>query len=412
LDKDIKVTSSLTDVYKYHYPKHIIDIDTDFLSRRGGVNLSLAEVKDTLVRLGFEVSVLDEEKESLRVAVPSYRGTKDISIKEDLVEEIFRMYGYDNIKSKPMSMPLQPVDQIPTHTVEYEIKYALASQFDLNEVHSYIWNYVEYNKSVGIEEQSVLHLLDSSKSGQGGLRSHLAPTIIKFVDDNKNKYPDLGIFEIGRVVDNIDENNLAVEKKKLAIVLASEKDSEKTLYFRLKEIVEYIARHIMHISVDYSLTNQNKLYHPVNSCEITAGDLVLGEMGVLHPAIAKNIDKRKTFAVLELDVNKMLEVKKNVFRLTPTSKFQSVSVDFNFVADKNMPYGEIEKALSDFKASYILEHSLKDIYKNDEVLKDKISYTINFVITPKDKTLESSDIEKFSTRLIKSMETIGLTLRA
>jgi len=412
VDKDIKVTSSLTDVYKYHYPKHIIDIDTDFLSRRGGVNLSLAEVKDTLVRLGFEVSVLDEEKESLRVAVPSYRGTKDISIKEDLVEEIFRMYGYDNIKSKPMSMPLQPVDQIPTHTVEYEIKYALASQFDLNEVHSYIWNYVEYNKSVGIEEQSVLHLLDSSKSGQGGLRSHLAPTIIKFVDDNKNKYPDLGIFEIGRVVDNIDENNLAVEKKKLAIVLASEKDSEKTLYFRLKEIVEYIARHIMHISVDYSLTNQNKLYHPVNSCEITAGDLVLGEMGVLHPAIAKNIDKRKTFAVLELDVNKMLEVKKNVFRLTPTSKFQSVSVDFNFVADKNMPYGEIEKALSDFKASYILEHSLKDIYKNDEVLKDKISYTINFVITPKDKTLESSDIEKFSTRLIKSMETIGLTLRA
>ena len=77
-----------------------------------------------------------------------------------------------------------------------------------------------------------------------------------------------------------------------------------------------------------------------------------------------------------------------------------------------MKYGEIEKALNGFRASYILEHSLKDIYINDEVLKDKISYTINFVITPKDRTLEASDIEKFSSRLIDYMKQIGVELRS
>ena len=408
----INVTSSLTDVYNFHYPKHEIVIDTNFLARRGGVKLSLNDVIDTLTRLGFEVEILDLVQEKIRVLVPSYRGTKDVSIKEDLVEEIFRMYGYDNISSQPMEMPLQPVEQIATHQKEYEIKHALASLFGLNEVHSYVWNYESYNKSVGIEENSVLRLLDSSHSGQSGLRSSLAPTIVKFADENKNKLSEFGIFEIGRVWDAIDENNLAVEKKKLAVVLTSESETEKTLYFKLKQMVEYICSHIMHINVDYSKQTENKLYHPINSCSISSGEIVVGEMGILHPVVSKNIDKRKNFAVLELDVEKMLEIEKRPFKVQLTSKFQSVSVDYNFVADNTMKYAEIEKALNEFRASYILEHSLKDIYINEEVLPGKISYTINFVVTPKDRTLEANDIEKFSSRLIDHMKRIGVSLRS
>ena len=410
----ISVTSSLTDVYNYKYPQREIEIDTDFLARRGGVKLSLNDVVDTLTRLGFDVQILDMVSEKIKVSVPSYRATKDVSIKEDLVEEIFRMYGYDNIKSAPMAMPLQPAEQIATHTKEYEIKYALASLFGLNEVHSYVWNYEEFNKSVGIAQESVVRLMDSSLSGQSGIRSSLAPTLIKFASENTNKFDNLGIFEVGRVWDKLTEDNLANEKKMLSVVLASETETEKTLYFRLKEIVEYICAHIMHISVDYLGKTENKIYHPVNSCLLSSGSEAIGEMGIMHPVIAKNIDKRKTFAVLELDVEKMLSAKREERKVNPTSKYQSVSVDYNFVADNTMPYAVLEKALSEFRASYILEHSLKDIYinENDESLKGKISYTINFIITPKDRTLEASDIEKFSSRLIQTVEQIGVKLRS
>lgn len=407
----INVTSSLTDVYNYHYPKLEIEIDTDFLYRRGGVKLSLLDVMDTLNRLGFETKIKDYTNEVITVKVPSYRATKDVSIKEDLVEEIFRMYGYDNIKSSTMKMPLNSIEQIPTHTIEYAIKYALASKFGLNEVHSYIWNYTDYNKSVGIKEESLLHLLDASHSGHSGIRSALLPTLIKMADENKNKFANIGIFEIGRVVDELTEDNLADEKKKLAIVLASEKSSERELYFRLKEIMEYILHELVNINVEYAYENTNKLYHPVNSCVIKSNGVVLGEMGILHPTIARNVDKRKNFAVLELDVNKLIAQPKVINKIIPTSKYQSVSVDFNFVADENMPYATIEKELSNFRASYLLEHSLKDIYKNAETLPGKISYTINYIITPKDRTLESSDIEKFSSRLIQTMQRIGLELR-
>ena len=409
-EPNIKVSSSFSDVYNYHYPKLTIEISSDFLYRRGGVKLSLEYIKDVLTRLGFGVSVKDQANEILLVEVPSYRATKDVSIKEDLVEEIFRIYGYDNIHSATMKMPLNSIEQIPTHTLEYQIKYALASKFGLNEVHSYVWNYAEYNKSVGIKQESVVNLLDSSISGQSGLRSALAPSIIKIADENKNKFSDISIFEIGRVVDEL-RDNLADEKKKLAIVLASENKSEREQYFRLKEIVEYISK-LVNAKVEYTFDNSNKLYHPINSCVIRQGNLIVGEMGIMHPSIVKNIDKRKTFAVLELDVNTLLELKKLSSKITPTSKFQSVSIDFNFVADENMPYSTIDKALSEFRASYILEYSLKDIYKNAETLPGKISYTINYLITPKDRTLESSDIEKFSARLIQSMQRIGLSLRS
>ena len=270
---------------------------------------------------------------------------------------------------------------------------------------------MDYNKQVGINQESILHLMDSSISGQSGIRSTLAPSIIKIADENKNKFSDIGIFEIARVVDGLTENNLANEKKKLAIVLASENKTEKELYFKLKQVVEYISTHIVKTKVEFSEKTENSLFHPINSCAISAGNNIVGEMGIMHPAISENIDKRKKFAVLELDVNLLLESEKTIFKLEQTSKFQSVSVDYNFVADKNMPYATLEKALSEFRAAYILEHSLKDIYINDEVLKDKISYTINFVITPKDRTLEASDIEKFSARLIQTMQKLGINLR-
>lgn len=409
IDNGVKVTSSFTDVYNYKYPTHKIEITADFISRRGGVKLSDEEICDILTRLGFEVKI---NKEKIDVVVPSFRGTKDVSIKEDLVEEIFRMYGYDNIKSSSMNMPLQPVDQIPIHTLEHQIKYALASMFNLNEVHSYVWNYTDFNNQVGIKQESVVHLLDSSKSGQSGLRTALAPTLLKTVFENKNKFSDVNIFEIGRTFNELDKDNLVNEKRKLAVVLASDTKTDKELYFNLKQMVEYISNILVRTTVYFDKANENKMYHPVNSCTIYNGENLVGEMGILHPTIAKNIDKRKHFAVLEINLEKLLACEKSTFKITQTSKYQSVSIDYNFLADKSMPYAVIEKTLTDFKAGYILEHSLKDIYINDEVLNGKISYTINFVVTPKNKTLETSDIEKFSKRLIDHMANIGLSLRA
>ena len=409
IDPNAKVNSSFTDVYNYKYPVHQISTTADFISKRGGVKLSGNQISDILTRLGFDVK---QSGNQLDVTVPSFRGTKDVTIREDLVEEVFRMYGYDNIKSVSMNMPLIPAEQLKIHTAEYKTKHALATLFNLNEVHTYVWNYTDFNSSVGIQQTSAVTLLDSSKSGQSGLRTQLAPSLLKVVNENKNKFADLKIFEIGRTFKEITAENLVNERRILSVVLASENSTDKQNYFKLKQIVNYLANNIFKVKVNYTSHNNNSNYHPVNSCQILTNNQTIGTMGVLHPNIAKSIDKRKTFAVLELDLELMLAGEALTFALTQTSKYQSVSVDFNFVAPNSMPYSTIEQALSEFRAGYILEHSLKDVYVNQQLLPDQISYTINYIITPKNKTLEASDIEKFSRRLISEMQKIGLTLRS
>ena len=189
--------------------------------------------------------------------------------------------------------------------------------------------------------------------------------------------------------------------------------SREIIEFELKKIVEDLSELAL-IKPNYKVNGDVSEYlHPVNSCNIIAKDVVLGEMGVIHPSVAKNLDKRFNIVGLEIDLDEMLNqggeianTKRNMI-----SKYQASDLDFNFVMSKDKVYGDLEYALGQFRCSYLLEIKLKDIYINQEVLPDKISYTMAIKLTPKDRTLEASDIEKFSKRLIDHMASFGIVLR-
>ena len=407
IDSGVKVSSSLTDCYKYEYPTNTIKLNANFINKRGGVNIQIEDMVDILGRLGFKVRGRNEE---LEITIPSWRATKDVSIKEDLVEEILRMYGYDNIKPATMNMPLNPVEQLPIHNFEYKTKRLLAEKYGINELHSYIWNYKDFNEDMGIKQDSVVELLDSSNSGQSGLRSKLLPTMLKFFYENKNNFDDISIFEIGRVAESLNENKLVDEKRKLSIVLASMTKTEKELYFKLKEIVESLSELAL-VKINYNIDgNVSSYLHPVNSCVINSC-VDVGEMGVIHPSVAKNLDKRFNVVGLELDLEKLISGETKQVLRNKISKYQAIDLDFNFVMNKDYSYSRLENALNEFRCNYLLEIKLKDIYINQEVLPDKISYTMAIKVTPKDRTLEASDIEKFSKRLIDHMSSFDIFLR-
>jgi len=409
VDKNIKVSSCLTDVYTYKYPKVKINITREFICRRGGLDISQKEIINKLTLLGFKVVAKNDR---LNVEVPSFRATKDVSIKEDLVEEVLRMYGYDNIKPEPMDYALQPVDQDKEHIIEYKTKRLLAEKYGISEVHSYIWNYKDFNKLHGIISDSIVSLTDSSNSGQSGIRSKLAPSLIKIFEENRNSFSDIKICEIGRTAPVLDKNNIVVESKRLSILLASQTRKEKDLYFELKAIVENICLSLVYTKVSYKLGNTVSNYlHPVNSCGIILSNgEQIGEMGILHPSTKASLDKRFNIVVLELDFSKLANAPSFNKGNVEFSKYQPVNLDFNFLVPKTMKYAEVENIFSQFKASFIIEYSLKDIYESED-LKDKKSYTFSFTITSKENTLESKDIDTFSKRLIDHMSIKGIVLR-
>ena len=406
IDKDINVTSKYTDCYTTKYPSIVINISKEFIEKRIGISIEKSEMERIFRGLGFSFV---EENNNYAITIPSFRATKDISLREDVIEEVARMYGYDRIVEKSCEFPLQPVRLDREHYMEYETKKFLAEKYDINEVHSHIWNFENFNDEYGIKSPSYVGLMDSSNSGQTGLRSELLPTLLKFLVENKNSFDDVRISEIGRVVSGI-QNQYAVEEKHMAILLASSIKSEKELYFECKEIVEDLCANLLQTKLEYITDSKTLQYmHPINSCSLCNGDTRVGYMGVINPII--NIDKKINIAMIEVNFSLLCGLERVAKKIKDISKYQDVNIDLNFLVDKNTTYSEIESVINKYKTKLDMTYELKDIYESEK-LNGKKSMTFAFNISSLNKTLTSQDIEKFTNNLVKHMADNNMELRS
>ena len=407
IDNKIVITSSFSDCYKYHYPQINIDVNANFISSVIGADIDVERIVNILANLGFAVKGKNEQ---LKVTVPSWRATKDVSIKQDLVEEVARIYGYDNILPAPLKFEAVPVALKREVDLEYQVKKYLAEKYDATEVHSYIWNFAEFNAKHKIEHASYLKLMDSSNSGQDGIRSLLAPTMLKFFEENRNVLDNIRIFEIGRVVAGLDENNLAKEEKRLAILLASQNKTQEELFFELKKVVLDVAKTVVGLDVSLKKGKTNSYYHPVNSARVVSRVGDFGEMGILHPVVNKSIDKRFAVAIAELDFSSLANAPVYYKKPRALSKYQQVQMDFNFLVPNNVTYGEFEQILSKYRNKISNGFELIDVY-SDESLKDNKSITIRYELGSYDHTLTGEEIEKFRADLIAHASKNKIILR-
>lgn len=408
IDNGIIISSSLGDCVNYDNKQVKIDISTAFIRKRIGAEISNDFIYNTLLGLGFRLE--NVEGDNLTVVVPSYRATKDISLKEDIVEEIARIYGYDNIVPTTLEWGLTPVEQDNKHLMEYKTKRLLAEKYGVSEVHSYVWNYTDFNTSVGINSPSFVNLVDSSNSGQSGIRSALIPTLIKMYSENKNSYNDIKIEEIGRVVTGLREDKSSIEEKHLAILIASEDKTEVELYFELKKMITNIASSLARVKVDYADTN-NSLFMPAMRTAIVVNGESVGEMGVIHPMIFSKIDQKKKVASLEVDFNKFMQFTEEDKKFKKVSKYQSVDIDFNFLVPEAINFAQIEAIIKEFRCKFNMEYKLVDVYENTELFGNNKSMTFRFLIDSSDHTLSSNEIENFRSRLISHMKQKGIELR-
>lgn len=408
IDSGAKVVSRFSDCYKKKYDRITIELDPNFIGKIVGTEISKEFIVKTLKALEFNIK---DNGDKLLVGVPTFRATKDVSVKEDLVEEVARMFGYDNIEPKTLSFDAEPQKVIPSLEYEYDTKLMLAEKYNANEVHSYLWNYEDFNKANKIEMKSYVTLLDSSNAGQSGIRSELLPTLLRCLDENKNNYEDVRVFEIGRVVSGLDEENMCIENKKLAVLFASQKKSEYELFTELKTAIIDIGKNIIGIDLMLDKGDTVQYMHPVNSFRVKSRTDDYGIIGVLHPEVNKSIDKRFNVAMLEIDFEKLANTKAYAKKIKNVSKYQAVDIDFNILCDENLIYADLSKILNKFKSKILSGYTLIDIYENKEQLKGKKSVTLRFNLSSFDHTLSGEEIEKFRSDFIEFISKNGLELR-
>ena len=409
IDAGVRVVTGLSDVYAKHYEKRIISTTPEFINHYIGINLSPEFVTNTLSSLGFKVK---NDGFNLQIEVPSYRATKDVTIPVDIVEEVARIYGYDNIKPEPVKELVEPVEQSREHLLEYDVKLCLAEKFGLNETQSYIWDDEASNKELNIETASYVTILNSIVKDNNKIRSELLPTILKVVNTNKNLLNGFGTFEIGRVVTGLDENKNVIETKHLGFALFNTEKTEKELYYKAKDIVETLASEFLNMKVSYKLRKKIKNYiHPINNADIYVNGENIGYIALLHPTTKNAINKKAAVAVCELDFSKFASIEPNKSEIKTQSKYQATTLDFNFVMDENVVYADSVENLQRVATNLSYEIGLKDIYTGGILMRGKKSVTYSVKLWSDTHTLLGEEIENFHSAFIQNAKIFGYELR-
>ena len=409
VDPQVSIQSALTDVYNKKYPERTIQTTMEFINGYVGIEFRPEQVAKILTNLGFKV---EYNGNVLIIKVPSYRATKDVTIAVDIVEEVARMYGYDNIPQIPVEASLNPVEQSDEHLMEYDTKKLLAEKFGLNEVHTYIWNDEKSKKELLLDTNGYIKVLNSTVKDNDEIRSELVPALIKVANDNKKIENEIGIFEIGRVCTGLDSQNLAIEEKHLAVVLCSHEKTEKELYFKAKQILENIIDTEVNAEVRYLMGQANtKLAHPKNNAEIIVNGKSVGYLALLHPKSTQKIGKNYVVSMIEINFAKLAEQKQKAKKVEEITKYQINQLDLNFVIDKDELYQNIIDVLKSYKTDLDYSVKLVDVYTDENMLPGKKSMTFSYEISSKTHTLSGEELEKFQQDMINLAADNGYLLR-
>ena len=404
-DSGIKVVSALTDEYAYRYPKVELSFDKAFVDRYTGIQIDNDTIVKTLNSLGFGVSL---DGDSFDVVVPSWRATKDVTIKADIIEEITRIYGYDNFEVNTTRSPLYPVRPDAVKTDEDKIKDMLVKRFGLHELHSYVWAYADEYKALGIPVEENIRLANATNPNIETIRNSIIPTQLCQVKTNVGYAADFGIFEVGRVVTGMDENNLCVEHKKLAVTLYSKTDDVKTLYLKLRDILAVVTDDIKHKTLTFEQAAPTHSYeHPVNLNTVLLDGKELGVMGIVHPEVGKKIDKKAAIVFAEIDMQAFADAENASIVYDEPSKYPPMDYDISVIIPDGVLFADMAKCWLNEGGEILKNVRIVDTYDTPAFH----SVTVRFEFSSKERTLSSAEVQEIMDRIVENLKGIEVYLR-
>ena len=405
IDPNVQVVSSLSDSYVYKYGKIELTFDKSYVDRYTGIEISDEQIISTLTSLGFNVK---HEGSTFDVTVHSWRATKDVTIKADIIEEITRIYGYDNFKITTTLSPLRPVRKSVNKSDEYYAKDLLVEKFNLHEIHSYIWADSKKFSDINVDVEDNVKLLNSINPDHVVLRNCMVPTLLTVVNENKSFGTEYGVFEIARVVDGLKQDGTCNERKKLGIVLVSRNCSEKSLFFRLRDMILLMVANLRHKAVKFEHVDAcHNWQHPVNTAQISIDGKKLGFISTLHPLTAIKIDKKAAIVCAEIDMDSFAEIEKAELDYVEPSKFPGIDIDLTILRNSDMTYKTVEKIIVENGGQYLNSVKVTDIY--DGAIS---SITLRLSFSSPDRTLAMNEIQDVVFgKIIPGLEESGILLK-
>lgn len=376
-----------------------------------GFNLTVEEIESIFVQLGFETH---SNGDAIKVLVPSRR--KDITIKEDLIEEIARIYGYDEI---PSTLP------IFNHVTSGELtdKQAKARQIKATLEGaglSQAINYSLINKARAqdftLAKHKTIDLLMPMSEAHATLRQSLIPHLIDAVAYNvARKNNDVRLYELGRVFFGNREGELPDEVEYLSGILTGDyvvsqwQGKKETIdFFIAKGFVERIAE-VLDLSFTYKATEIDGL-HPGRTAHVYLDDQIVGFVGELHPNVEKDYDLKQTY-VFELNYNKLMAVSVGYINYEPIPRFPGVTRDIALVINRDLPSSQLIETIKQNGGDIFQNAQVFDVYQGEHVAEDEKSVAIRINYLDKTDTLTDDKVNAVHDNILEALVAQGATVR-
>lgn len=415
---EMKVTA-YKDVYPTKIEKPEIDVSLDWLERRLGQRMSNEYIENKLTRMGFGVEF---NGDNMHVVTPSWRATGDISQKADIMEEVARTFGYDNIQPTKITTTFDAAINQLDFDLSRKIKEYLAFRCNMQEIFTYPWMNGRTVDAILQTQDGLLKLSTPPSPSEKFIRASTLPNICDAVAKNERFYSEFAIFEEAQVFQDRDYTSKYDEREKIPHctkniggAFAVNSSDVTTLFRKAKGILEMMPRYTHMESFTFKQDEKPVWADNAVWLNIYVGDKKVGDMGLLakKASMACGI-KNLSVVLFEIDFYSLVPFKSrtNSFRHLP--EYPETPYDISLLFDARTKweqiYGEIMRKAKSEKL--IKNASFVDEYKGAQVPEGKKSVTIRLVIGSDTKTLTSEEIEKVANTVTRCLEhTCGAEMR-
>ena len=412
---DMKVTA-FKDLYEKKLERKEIDVEFDWLDRRLGKRIPQEIVAKKLGTMGYDVTFTET---SMHIVVPTWRSTGDVSIKADIMEEVARMYGYENFEATTITTSFDgAINQLGVDLVR-RVKEYLAFRCNMQEIFTYPWMTDEFVNALMPSTDGILALATPPSPTEKYIRSSLLPNICKAIVKNERNFDEFDIFEEAQVFLDSDYTSdyagekLPAQKKHLGCAFVGSSDKVSDLFRRAKGVIGAMPRYT-HME-GFTFEKNEKPYWADETVwlNIMLDGKKIGDFALLSKKAALACGIKVLSAVLvELDMDALVPFKSRTNRFARMPEFPMNDYDISFLVDSMVKWDDIYGAIMAKKNELLRDVKFVDEYKGKQIPAGKKSVTVRLVIGSDEKTLTGAEIESLANTVVKRLtKTIGAEIR-
>lgn len=413
---EIKVTG-LVDQYPEHLKQAEIDVPLSWLERRLGKRLSPDEIKHKMELLGYGITF---DGDNMHVVVPTWRSTGDVSIQADIMEEVARMYGYENFEAEPITTTFDGAINQLDKDLERRIKEYLAIRCGMQEIFTYPWMEESYVNAVLQSTEGILSLSTPPSPAERFVRSSLLPNLCKAVVKNERYFNEFSIFETAQVFR--DENytspydereKLPSQRKNVAGAFATTDKDITALFRKAKGVVEMMARYVHMETLTFRQTEKPVWADNVVWLNIYRGEEKVGDLALLSKKVSMACGiKNLNVMLFQLDQDSLVPLKSRTNTFTHLAEYPMTDYDISLLVDGSVQWKDVAQTVRGIKSELLHGAAFVDEYRGKQVPAGKKSLTLRLAIGSKDKTLTSAEIEEVASGVLnKIAKRFGAELR-